>query len=211
MMVWVPVGCSTESVLNLSTSSPSSLNVVWMVALYSPRPEEDVGFIGVDVDVWGTLDDVKEDVWAAPVLGCVVLVLGVIPEVVGVCVVAGNGGDLTLPSSSLLIGTDKVLPEGMFIGILLVNGEAAVPANPLHVGLVVVAAVALFCAVDIDAVHPIVLALGDSEATMSTKVEGRVSNDPSAIIAVIAGTGVDVVVSLQSCLRFCASRCCSWR
>ena len=114
---------------------------------------------------------------------------------------AGNGGDLTLPSSSLLIGTDKVLPEGMFIGILLVNGEAAVPANPLHVGLVVVAAVALFCAVDIDAVHPIILLLGESVATTSTNVEGGVLNDPSAIIAVITGTGVDVVFSLQVCQR----------
>ena len=116
-----------------------------------------------------------------------------------------------MSSSLLLIGTDKVLPEGMFIGILLINGEAAVPANPLHVGLVVVAAVALFCMVDVEAVCRVILALGDNEATMSTKVESRVSNDPSAIIAVIAGTGVDVVVSLQSCLRFCASRCCSWR
>ena len=107
-----------------------------------------------------------------------------------------------MSSSLLLISTDKALPEGTFIGILLVDGEAGVPADPLCVGLVVVVVVALFCAVDVDAVHPIVLALGDSEVTMSAKVEGRVSNDPSAIIAVIAGTGVDVVLSLQSCLRF---------
>jgi hypothetical protein len=184
-----------------------------MVGLCSPRLEEYVGFIGINVDVWGTLDDVEEDMWAAPVLGHVVLVLGVIPEVIGVCVTAGNGGDLVLLSSSLLISMDKVLPEGVFIGILLVDGEAAVLADPLHVGLVVVVAVALFCMMDVDAVCPIILALGDSEATTSAKVEGGVSNDPSAITAVIAGTGVEVVLSLQSCLRFGTSLsvCCSWR
>jgi hypothetical protein len=37
------------------------------------------------------------------------------------------------------------------------------------------------------------------EATASTNVEGGVSNDPSAIIAVITGIGVDVVFSLQVC------------
>jgi hypothetical protein len=182
-----------------------------MADLCSPRPEECVRFVGIDVDVWGTPDDVEEDVRAAPTLGHVVLVLGVVPEVIGVCVVAGNGGDLVLPSSSFLIGMDKVVPEGMFVGILLVDGEAAVPEDPLHVGLVVAVAVALFCAVDVDAVCSIVLALGDSEATMSTKVEGGVSNNPSAIIAVIAGTGVEVVLSLQSCLRFGASLHCSWQ
>jgi hypothetical protein len=127
-------------------------------------------------------------------------------------VVAGNGGDLALSSSSLLIGMDKVLPEGVFVGILLVDGEAAVPADSLHVGLVVAAVVALFCVMDVDAVCPIILALGDSEATMSAKVEGGVSNDPSAIIAAIVGTGVEVVLSLQSCLRFGTSLsvCCAW-
>jgi hypothetical protein len=66
--------------------------------------------------------------------------------------------------------------------------------------------------VDIDAVCFIVLALGDSEVAMSAKVKGRVSNNPSAIIAAIAGTGVDVVLSLQSCLRFGTSLsvCCAW-
>jgi len=59
--------------------------------------------------------------------------------------------------------------------------------------------VALFGVVDVDAVRPIVLLLGESEATASTNVEGGVSNDPSAIIAVIIGTGVDVMVSLQVC------------
>jgi hypothetical protein len=92
-----------------------------MADLCLPRPEEYVQFIGIDVDVWGTPDDVEEDVWAAPVLGHIVLVLGVIPEVVGVCVAAGNGGDLVSLSSLLLISTDKVLPEGTFIGVLLVN------------------------------------------------------------------------------------------
>jgi hypothetical protein len=74
---------------------------------------------------------------------------------------------------------------------------------------VVAATIALFCVVDVDAVCPIVLVLGDSEVTMSTKVEGGVSNDPSAIIAVIIGTGVDVMLSLQSCLRFGASLHCA--
>jgi hypothetical protein len=107
-----------------------------------------------------------------------------------------------LSSSLLLIGTDKVLPEGAFVGVLLVDGEATVPADPLLIGLVVAAAVALFCMVDVEAVCPVILALGDNEATMSTKVESRVSNDPSAIIAAITGTGVEVVFSLQSCLTF---------
>ena len=62
--------------------------------------------------------------------------------------------------------------------------------------------VALFGVMDIDAVHPIILLLGESEATTSVNVEGGVSKDPSAIIAAITGTGVDVVVSLQSCRRF---------
>jgi hypothetical protein len=57
---------------------------------------------------------------------------------------AGNGGDLASSSSLLLISMDKVLPEGMFVGILLVNGEAAVPADPLHVGLVMTVAVTRF-------------------------------------------------------------------
>jgi hypothetical protein len=66
---------------------------------------------------------------------------------------------------------------------------------------------------DVDAVHPIALLLGESEVTMSANVEGGVSKDPSAIIAVITGTGVDVVVSLQSCQRFTCgpSRCYSCR
>jgi hypothetical protein len=105
---------------------------------------------------------------------------------------------------------DKVPPEGAFVGILLVDGEAAVLADPLRVRLVVVAAVVLFCSVDIDAVCPVILALGDSKATMSAKVEGGVTNDPSAIIAAITGTGVEVVLSLQSCLRFGLSPHCSW-
>jgi hypothetical protein len=199
MMVKIFAGCSAESALDLSTSSPSSSTVVWMADLCLPRPKEGVGFIGIDGDVWGSPDDVEIDVWATPALGHIVLALGVIPEVIGVCVVAENGGDLVLPSSSLLISTDKVLPEGVFIGILLVDGEAAIPADPLCVGLVVATAVALFRAVDIDTVHSVILALGDSEATTSTKVEGGVSNDPSAIIAVITGTGVDVMFSLQTC------------
>jgi hypothetical protein len=53
-----------------------------MVDLYSPRAEEHVWFVGIDVDVCGTLDDVEVDVWAAPMVGCIVLVLSVIPAVV---------------------------------------------------------------------------------------------------------------------------------
>jgi hypothetical protein len=66
---------------------------------------------------------------------------------------------------------------------------------------------------DVDAVHPIILPLGESKATVSANVEGSVSNDPSAIIAAIPGIGVDVVVSLQVCLRFTCSplRHCSSR
>jgi hypothetical protein len=112
----------------------------------------------------------------------------------------GNGG-LVPSGSSLLTGTNKVLPEVSLVGILLVGNETAVPAVPLCDGLVVAVAVALFCAVDIDAVHPIILLLGESVATTSTNVEGGVLNDPSAIIAVITGTGVDVVFSLQVCQR----------
>ena len=59
--------------------------------------------------------------------------------------------------------------------------------------------VALFGVMDIDTVCPVVLLLGKREATASASVEGGVSNDPSAIIAAITGTGVDVVVSLQVC------------
>jgi hypothetical protein len=210
MMVKVFAGCSTESTLNLSTISPSLSTVVWMADLCLPRLEECVGFIEVDSDVWGTSDDVEADTWAAPAFRFIVLVLGMVPEVLGVCVAAGNGGSLALPKSLFLVGTDKVLSEGTFICVLLVNGEAMVPADPLHVGLVMVAVVALFYTVDVDAVHLVVLALGDSEVTMSAKVEGRVSNDPSAIIAAITGTGVDVVLSLQSCLRFGASLHCAW-
>jgi hypothetical protein len=100
-------------------------------------------------------------VWAAPVFRCVVLVLDVIPAVVGVCVVAGNDG-LVLPSSMLLVSMDKVLPEVLFIGILLVDKDAAVPADPLCGWLLVLATVALFGAMDVDAVCPIVLLLGES-------------------------------------------------
>jgi hypothetical protein len=42
---------STVSTLSLSTRSLSSSTVVWMEALCSPRPEEDVGSIGVNIDV----------------------------------------------------------------------------------------------------------------------------------------------------------------
>ena len=104
-----------------------------MVDLCSPRLEEHVRFVGVDSDVRGSSDNVKADMWAAPTLGFIVLVLGMVPAIVGVCVVAGNGGNLVLPSSSLLIGMDKVLPEGTFVGILLVDGEAAVSADSLRV------------------------------------------------------------------------------
>jgi hypothetical protein len=89
-----------------------------MVDLCSLRLEEGVGFVGIDTDVLGAPNDVEEDMWAAPVVMCIVLVWSVVPEVVGVYVVAGNGGDLVSPSSSLLISTNKVLPEGMFVGIL---------------------------------------------------------------------------------------------
>ena len=129
-MVAVLLTDSTTSILNLSTRSLSSLTVVWMVALCSPRPKRDVQFIGIDVNVRDTLDDVEIDVWAAPVCGCIVLILGVIPAVIGVCVMAGNGDSVAL-SSMLLGGMDKVLPEVLFVGILLVNKDAAVPANPL--------------------------------------------------------------------------------
>jgi hypothetical protein len=204
MMVCVLTGCSTKSALNLSMSSPSSLTVVWMVDLCSPRLEECVRFVGIDANVWGTPDDVEEDVWAAPAVRCIVLVLGVISAVIGVCVTIGNGGNLVSLSSLLLIGIDKVLPEGTFICVLLVSMVAAVPATPLRDGLVMVATVALFCVMDVDTVRPIVLVLGESKAIVFAKVEGGVSNDPSAIIAAIAGTGVDIVFSLQICLRLSA-------
>ena len=129
-MVAVLLTDSTTSILNLSTRSLSSLTVVWMVALCSPRPKRDVQFIGIDVNVRDTLDDVEIDVWAAPVCGCIVLILGVIPAVIGVCVMAGNGVSVTL-SSTLLGSMDKVLPEVILIGVLLVDVEAAVPADPL--------------------------------------------------------------------------------
>jgi hypothetical protein len=66
--------------------------------------------------------------------------------------------------------------------------------------------VALLGLVDIDAVHPVGLLLGESEATMSVNVEGGVSNDPSAVIAMIAGAAVDVMfcASLQSLSSLCA-------
>jgi hypothetical protein len=102
-----------------------------MVALCLPRFKRDVPFVGINVDVWGTPNDVEVDMWAAPICWCIVLVLGVIPAIVGVCVMAGNGVSLAL-SSTLLGGTDKVLPEGAFIGVLLVNEETTVPADPLH-------------------------------------------------------------------------------
>jgi hypothetical protein len=136
-----------------------------------------------------------------------------VPAVVEVCVTAGNGGDLVSLSSLLLIGMDKVSPEGMFIGILLVSMIAAVPAMPLCDGLVMAAMVALVCAMDVDVVCPIILVLCESKATVSAKVEGGVSNDPSAIIAAIAGTGVNVMFSLQSCLRLSAPlsmHCARW-
>jgi hypothetical protein len=147
-------------------------------------------------NVWGTPDDVEVDMGAAPVFRCIVLVVGMIPVVVGVCVVAGNDGSVAL-SSTLLGSTDKVLPEVSFIGILLVNENAAVLADPLCGWLLVLSAVALFGAMDVDPVHPIILLSGESEATVSANVEGGVSDDPSAIIAVITGIGVDDVFSLQ--------------
>jgi hypothetical protein len=137
----------------------------------------------------------------APAIRCIIVVLGVIPAVVGVCIMAGNGGLVPL-GSSLLIGTDKVLPEVSLIGILLVDEDAAVPADPLCDGLLVLAVVALFGAMDVDTVCSVILLLGKSEATASAKVKGGTLNDPSAIIAVITGTGVDVVFSLQICHRF---------
>jgi hypothetical protein len=81
-MVKVLVGCSTESVLNLSMSSLSLSTVVWMVDLCSPRPEECIGFIGMDSNVQGTSDDVEADTQAASELRCVVLVQSVVPEVI---------------------------------------------------------------------------------------------------------------------------------
>jgi hypothetical protein len=47
-----------------------------------PRPEECVGFVEMDGNVWGTSDDVEADAWAAPAFGFVVLVQSVIPEAV---------------------------------------------------------------------------------------------------------------------------------
>jgi hypothetical protein len=61
MTVYVLAGCSTESALNLSTSSPSLLTVVWMVDPCSPRLKERVWFIGMDGNVRGTSDDVEAD------------------------------------------------------------------------------------------------------------------------------------------------------
>jgi hypothetical protein len=55
----------------------------------------------------------------------------VIPAVVGICVMAGNGVSVTL-SSTLLGSTDKVLPELIFVGVLLVDEEATVSADPLY-------------------------------------------------------------------------------
>jgi hypothetical protein len=69
-------------------------------------------------------------VGTAPICWCIVLVLGMIPAVVGVCVAAGNGVSVML-SSILLGSTDKVLPEVILVGVLLVNMEAAVSADPL--------------------------------------------------------------------------------
>jgi hypothetical protein len=166
-----------------------------MAALCSPRPERDVWFVGVNVNVWGTPDDIEVDMGTALICECVVLVLGVIPAVIRVCVMAGNHVSVTL-SSMILGGMDKVLPEVIFVGVLLVDVKAVIPANPLCDWLLVPAAVALFGSVDVDTVHPISLLLGESEVTMSANVEGSVSKDPSAIIAAIAGTGVDVMVSL---------------
>jgi hypothetical protein len=57
--------------------------------------------------------------------------LGVIPAVVGIYVMAGNGVSVTL-SSTLLGSTDKVLPELIFVGVLLVDEEATVSADPLY-------------------------------------------------------------------------------
>jgi hypothetical protein len=82
IMVKVLAGCSTESALNLSMSSLSLLTVVWMADLCLPRPDEHVQFIGIDVNVWGTSDDVEADVRAAPECRCIVLVWSVVPEVI---------------------------------------------------------------------------------------------------------------------------------
>ena len=48
--------------------------------------------------------------WAAPVFRYIILVWGVIPAVIGVCVMAGHGVSVML-SSMLLGGMDKVLSE----------------------------------------------------------------------------------------------------
>jgi hypothetical protein len=138
-------------------------------------------------------------VGAAVVGWCIVLILGIIPVVIGAYVTAENGGSV-VPSSMLLRGMDKVLPDINVIGVLLVNVEAIVLTEPLHLCLLVLVLIALFGLMDIDAVHPIAPLLGESNATMSANVFGGASNEPSVIIAVITGTGVDVVVcvSLQS-------------
>jgi|HubBroStandDraft_3_1064219.scaffolds.fasta_scaffold67000_3 hypothetical protein len=58
---------------------------------------------------------------------------------------------------------------------------------------------ALPCLVDVYDVCPTGSLLDESAATVSATVKGAVSNDPSAIIAAIIGTGVDVMFSLQIC------------
>jgi hypothetical protein len=74
--------------------------------------------------------NVEVYVGAAPVCWCIVLVLGVIPAVIVICVSTGKGGLVAL-SSMLLGGTFKVLPKLIFVWVLLVDEEAAIPADPL--------------------------------------------------------------------------------
>ena len=69
------------------------------------------------------------------------------------------------------------------------------------------ALVTLFGLMDIEAVCLISLLLDESTATTSANVVGGVSNEPFAVIAMIAGAGIDVVfcISLQSHPSLCSS------
>jgi hypothetical protein len=97
----------------------------------SSRPEEDVRIIEIDVNVWGASDDIEVNMETALVCWCIVLVVGVISAVIGVCVMAGNDASVML-SSMFLGGMNKVLLEVILVGILLVNMKTAVLADPLH-------------------------------------------------------------------------------
>src|SRR6267142_607733 len=111
-----------------STSSPRSSTVVWMGDLCSPSSAASPWPVCVESDVQGSPDDKEVDVWAAVIVGSVVLISGVVPLVVGLCVSAGNVSSAASLSERLR-SVDKICPDSRLVSVLLVGTVAALVAD----------------------------------------------------------------------------------